>query len=307
MAFYQIATGANHGLRFTPETVIGETPSTPTMAELSYTGTTLGMSRSELESANIRPDRQVAYADSGRETVGGDISFELNPKEYDPLLAGVLFGEWDDDVLTIGTKLQTFTIESAFTDMQKYLQYVGCAIDKMTLNFSPEAYVTGSFSVVGLSAALASWPLSGSPTPTQATGAFNSFTGWLKIDGEEIAVISSLDLTVENALTAEAALFRRSAVALGYGNSKVSGSLSAYMLSGDTLAQKYYQDVKVSMEVQMQRDGVTYTLLAPRVAFTGLQNPVNSTAKIEQNITWKAAVDPISGKSFQITRSFPTP
>lgn len=67
-----------------------ETPSSPTMAKLAYTGDTLGHTKETVISANIRSDRRREFLARVNETAEGDINFELRELTFDQLIAAAL-------------------------------------------------------------------------------------------------------------------------------------------------------------------------------------------------------------------------
>lgn len=305
MALTRIASGANHGVRYVEETILGETPMMPTMIDLAYTECSLGLSRDTLTSSTIRSDRQIPFVRTGVDKIAGSVGFELIAKEYDPFLAAALAGEWEDDVLKAGAALRMFSIERAFSDIGQYALFVGCCVNKFSLSVKPGQIITGSFDLVGLSGGYATAPLSPSPTPSQEPVPFDSFTGSIKADNTEIAVITGIDLNLENGVEPKYTLFKRAAVAVGWGKSNLSGTLSAFFTADATLVQKFIADTRISLEFTLTHDEYSYTFLAPNVTLTGADNPVQGENEISLNIPWQASLDAGIGTNIQITRVLP--
>lgn len=80
------ATGARHSMAYIPEVTYGVTPATPAFQTLRHNGTSLGTSKTSLESAEIRTDRQVAHFRLGNRSVSGDIPIELSYTTFDDFL-----------------------------------------------------------------------------------------------------------------------------------------------------------------------------------------------------------------------------
>ena len=53
-----------------------------------------------------------------------------------------------------GTTKRSFTIEREFGDIDKYARFTGCMINTINLSLKPNAIVTGTFGIVGKTAAL---------------------------------------------------------------------------------------------------------------------------------------------------------
>jgi len=85
-------------LYFSEETLWGETPSTPAMTQLRYTGETLAYSKQSGQSEVIRSDRmRDAILELGY-SAGGDIKFELAYGSFDTLLSGLFGAAWSTPV-----------------------------------------------------------------------------------------------------------------------------------------------------------------------------------------------------------------
>jgi hypothetical protein len=81
-------------LRLSEETVWGETPVTPAMTEVRFTGETLNHVKDTVESNTIRSDRMrddILEVGVGAE---GDINFELSYGDFDAFIEGVMNSDW---------------------------------------------------------------------------------------------------------------------------------------------------------------------------------------------------------------------
>ncbi|MEG1610805.1 MAG: phage tail tube protein [Bilophila sp.] len=301
-----IASGANHGVRYVKETTSGTTPATPVMLELKNTGCSFNLTRDTLTSNTIRSDRQIADVRTGTDKVGGSLDAELCGAEHDALLEAALAGTWTGNVLKAGKVPHSFTFERAYTDIGQYMRFVGCYVNQLTLAVKPNAFVTASFEVVGLTAGLSATPLSATPTASKTTEPFDTFTGTLKIGTQEIAVVTGVDLTLANGVEAKYPVMSRSAIAVGWGKSNLSGTLSAFF-TDDSLTKKFINDEKTSLEFTLTRDGYAYAFLVPKILFTGADAAVQGESEISLNVPFQAVLDPVLATNIQITRTVPAP
>jgi len=76
------------------EVTYGTTPATPALKAIRHTGTSLGLSKENLQSEELRSDRQITDLRHGARQVGGDIEFELSHGSLDDALQAVLMGTW---------------------------------------------------------------------------------------------------------------------------------------------------------------------------------------------------------------------
>lgn len=301
---YTIASGANHGLRYVKETTPGTTPASPTLTELNHNSCSLTLTRDTFTSNALRADRQIPFHRTGVDKIAGDIAFEFGAGEYDVFLEAALAGNWAENVLKVGTAEHAFTLERAFANISQYAVYTGCFVNQLSLSIKPNEMVTGTLSAVGLSGERSEAPLAGSPTPAGETNPFDSFKGSLKIDDQAIAVVTGIDLTLANGIEPQYGLFNRSAQAVSWGRSTLSGTLSAFYTDGN-LPEMFINDSRVKLEFTLTRGDYGYTFLIPNITLTGADDSAQSEGPITLNVPWSAALDATSGTNFRITRTVP--
>ena len=299
-----IASGAKHGLRYVAETIPGTTPEAPELKEVNITSCSLGLTRDTFSSNTLRSDRQISFHRTGVDKIAGDIGFEFCASAWDDFLEAVLAGTWTENVLKSGVDVHSFTMERAFANIGQFAQYAGCFINELSLSVAPNALVTGTFSIIGLSGKTAEEALSETVTPAVAGEPFDSFRGTLKVNDSPIAVVTGIECTLNNGIEPQYALFDRSACAVSWGRSTLSGTLSAFYTDG-SLVDHFIQDERVSLEFTLERGKYGYTFLIPNITLTGADAPADSEGPITLNIPWSAALDADSGTNFQITRTVP--
>lgn len=89
-----MSDSSRHALYAIPEVDYGVTPTTPEFKTIRHTGTTLGLSKSTVVSAELRADRQISDFRHGTKQIGGDIQTELSYGSFDDYLEAVLCGTW---------------------------------------------------------------------------------------------------------------------------------------------------------------------------------------------------------------------
>lgn len=299
-----IASGAKHGLYYIAEETPGTTPETPELQEINITNCSLGLTRDTFSSSTLRSDRQIPFHRTGVDKVAGDIGFEFCAAAWDDFLEAALAGTWAENVLKAGVDVHSFTMERAFANIGQYAQYTGCFINQLSLSVAPNQLITGTFSIVGLSGKNAAATLSSSTLEAKAGDPFDSFKGSLKTDSSPIAVVTGIELTLNNGIEPQYALFDRSACAVSWGRSTLSGTLSAFYTNG-TLVDAFIKDKRISLELTLERGEYGYTFLVPNITLTGADAPAESEGPIVLNIPWSAALDDAAGTNFQITRTVP--
>lgn len=296
-----IASGSRHGLRYVPETTTGVTPST-TPLSLRHTSCSLILTKESITSNELRPDRQIADMRMVGTKVGGDIGFELSFGEYDTLLEAAFMGSWDDDELTSGVLMRSFTFERAFTDIGQYQVFTGCHVNQMTLSMQPSAMTTGTFSLVGKGAGFFTAPLSATPTASATGSVLDTMSGELKEGGTRVALITGIDLTVSNGIDPKFVVGSAVAEVFAPGRSNVSGKVSAFFQNAAMIG-KFIQETPSSLEITLGDGGPgSYKLLLPRIKYSGSDNPTTGDGVIMMDMPFQAVLDPTTGTNIQLTR-----
>lgn len=299
----KIANASRHSLSYVQEIVAGETPSNPQMKAVRHTSCGLGLSRDSFVSDEKRIDRQITDVRTGTNQVAGSIGFEPSLGNFDELFEGCLAGRWEDNELKCGTEEISYTFERGFHDIGKYTRYAGCYLNKMTLSIQPNAMIKGTFEVIGMDAENADAPLSATPEPPRATRQFDSYTGVLKEGDKTIAVVTGIELSLDNGIQPQFVLFQRAAPFVSWGRSNVTGTLTAFFENTD-LIKKFLDETPTSLEFTLEeKEGAgSYTFILPSIYYTGADNPMDSDGPISISMPFQAILDHATGTNMIIRR-----
>lgn len=297
-----IASGGRHGLRYIKEVTPGTTPDTPQMASLRHTGCTLGISRDNITSNELRWDRQISAVRTMADKIQGAVNFEFSYGEFDTLLECALAGTWTDNKLKVGTIEQSLSIERAFTDIGQYGLFSGCYCNRLSVSLKPNALATGSADIIGLAATYSATSACATPTASKTDFPYDTFTGAILEGGTPIGVVTGLDLTLENGITPEFALMRRSAAFVSWRRATCTGTLAAFFQNAAML-QKFLNETISSVSVTLGNGASkSYEISLPKVIYTGADNPANDDGPIALTMPFSAIFDPTLGTNLQITR-----
>lgn len=111
-----MSDAARHSAHFVREEVYGVLPAAPEFTRLRHTSMTLGVQRGSLQSAELRPDRQIANFKLGAVMVAGDIGAELSFGSFDALLEAVTLGTWGAKASKTATTLSIATADDSLND-----------------------------------------------------------------------------------------------------------------------------------------------------------------------------------------------
>lgn len=310
-----MANGSRHSMRIVAESAYGTTPANPVFDIIRHTGTTLGLSKESLQSEELRDDRQISDFRHGAYQVGGDINVELSYGSFDKLLEAVLGGTWEVDTpavgtdrLKAGTTRRSFTIERFFGDIltvdKPYHRFTGVEFNTLSLAINANAMVTGAFGVLGQNMATSTAIVAGATyNPATTTSPLDSFTGTLQEAGVPIAVITEIQLNVENGLEARYVVGSKQSIRPSIGRSNVSGQVTAYF-ENSTLLDKFINETESSIVFELPDGaGNLYTVTLPRIKYTGGQPDVDGEGPITLSMPFQALLDATTGTNIIIDRN----
>jgi hypothetical protein len=307
------AVGSRHSAAYIAESTYGTTPSTPTFDNIRHTSASLGLSKTTLESGELRDDRQIAHLRHGNKSVAGDIGFELSYTTFDDFLEAALGGTWATDTpsagidqLQAGTTRRSFTIERKFANIAtpEWHRYTGAEINSFSLSVAPDAMVTGTFNFMAQDFSIGTAAIAGSSyNAATTTDPFDSFSGTITEGGSAIANVTSVELTLENGLsplfTVGSALTDRPTI----GKSRVTGTMTTYFQS-KALLDKFINETASSLVFVLQDPaGNTYDFTLPNIKYTGGQPDVSGEGEITIALPFTALYDSTEGSNITIERN----
>lgn len=302
-----MADGSRHSLRMVAENTYGVTPSDPVFEYVRHTGTTLGLSKEGLQSEELRDDRQISDFRHGARQVGGDITFELSYGSFDPILEALLGGTWTNDVLKAGIIRRSFTLERFFGDIlpadKPYHRFTGVEFNTLQLQVNANEMITGTIGVVGKDMITDSAAIPGATYgAVSTTSPLDSFTGTLNEAGTPIAVITEIQLNLDNGLDPRFVVGSKTTLRPAIGRSNVSGTITAYF-ENSLLLDKFINEVESSILFNLP-DGAGNNLkfTLPRIKYNGGQPDVQGEGPITLSMPFQALLDPVTGTNIIIER-----
>ena len=298
-----IATGSRHNLSYILESTFGTTPSSPGFTPILHTGTTMGLTKEAMESEELREDRQIAHYRHGNKSVSGDINFELSYGGLDALLEAVMCGSWATNVLKAGTTRRSFTLERHHQDIGKYLRSTGCQFNAFSLSVAPNSMVTGSFGVIGKGFTTSSSTLGSSTYSAETTTApFDSFTGSITEGGSAVAVITGLELNVDNGMEALYVVGSDETLEPSIGKSTVTGSITAYF-ENTALIDKFIAETASAIVFTLTDAlGNDYIVSLPNIKYNSGSPEVSGPGAITVTLDFVALYNASDASQMKITR-----
>lgn len=307
------ATGARHSMAYIAEVTYGTTPATPTLSDIRHTSCNIGLTKSALESAEVRSDRQIAHFRHGNKNVAGDIGIELSYGTFDDFLEAALGGTWDADTpsvgidqLQVGTTRRSFTVERKFDNLAtpEWHRYTGAEVNTFNLSVAPDAIITGSFGMIAQDTAIATSAIAGSSYgAATTTEPFDSFSGTITEGGSAIGTVTSLELTLENGMNPLFVVGSDVTEEPSIGKSRVTGTLTVFFQS-KALLDKFINETSSSLVFVLQDPaGNTYDFTLPNIIYTGGQPDVDGEGEVTIALPFTALYDSTEGSNLTIERN----
>lgn len=302
-----MSDGSRHAAYLVPETVYATTPTTPSMLAIRHTGFTLGMMKKTLQSTEIRADRQIADFRMGSQQIGGAIDFEpAADATFEAMLEASLCGIWAGSELKADVVRRSFSVLRYFSDMasggKPYHLFTGVEFGGFKLKCTADAMVTGSFSVLGKSMALSTTAPAGATLGTPSvTSPMDSFSGALTEGGSTLAVVTEVELSLENALAPRFVVGSKTTIRPSIGRSNMSGKMTAYF-EDSSLVDKFINETSSSLQFVLTAGANSYTFKLGNIKYTGGQPDVKGEGPITLAMPWQAVYDPDDLSQIVITK-----
>ena len=307
MAFAQ---NSRSGLSYIVESTFGTTPA-GNFTALPYNTHSLNLTKDRVAGNEIQPDRMVRVDRHGNRQSAGDIVVDLRDGDFDSFLESAMFNVWDNtpvgaDVLKVGTTPKYLSIEDAANDITQFRLFTGQAVSSMAVSLAPNQMVTTTFSMVGKD-----MTISGTGKTVDAASAnqpFDAYSGDLSIgnvaSASSVAIVTSLDFTLDNALAPTFVIGDDSTPQLEYGMASVEGTFTAYFEDA-ALINRFIDEVESELIVSVNDPTAAneYTFGFPRIKINGADVPVDGgTGSRVITLPFVALYDATEATNFYINR-----
>jgi len=307
MAFAQ---NSRSGLSYIVESTFGTTPA-GNFTALPYNTHSLNLTKDRVAGNEIQPDRMLRVDRHGNRQSAGDIVVDLRDGDFDSFLESAMFNVWDNtpvgaDVLKVGTTPKYFSIEDAANDITQFRLFTGQAVSSMAVSLAPNQMVTTTFSMVGKD-----MTISGTGKTVDAASAnqpFDAYSGDLSIgnvaSASVVAIVTSLDFTLDNALAPTFVIGDDSTPQLEYGMASVEGTFTAYFEDA-ALINRFIDEVESELIVSVNDPTAAneYTFGFPRIKINGADVPVDGgTGSRVITLPFVALYDATEATNFYINR-----
>jgi hypothetical protein len=179
--------------------------------------------------------------------------------------------------LTMGTQKRSFTIEQAMADATLWERFTGVRVGGATFNVQPTGMSTVSWELMGQNFVIgtASQYFT-SPASETTTGVLSGIDGNLRLNGEEQAVVTGLQINFSNNLSMQPVIGSQQVPDIFYGRMVVTGTVSAYLEDAD-LINAFVNESEIDLVAVLEtganpQDFLSFNL--QRIKLTGAQKTI---------------------------------
>ena len=301
MAFAQ---GSRSSLSFIVESTFGTTPA-GNFTNLPFSTHSLNLTKDRVAGNDIQADRMSRVDRHGNRQVAGDIAVDLRDADYDAFLESAMLNTWATNVLKVGVTPKFFSVEDYAADIDQARVFTGCSVSTMAISLAPNQMVTTTFGMVGKDMSMSDTE----KTQDAASGAapFDAYSGDLAIGNvggaTSVAIVTSLDFTLNNSFAPTFVIGDDSAPSLEYGRAEVEGTLTAYFEDA-SLINRFLNETETEIEVSVDdpTGGNSYTFQFPKVKINSADVGVDGPTSRMISMSFVALYDDTEGTNLKITR-----
>jgi hypothetical protein len=166
----------------------------------------------------------------------------------------------------------SYTIEHSYTDISQSQVFTGCRISQMTVKLPSTGLATIDFPILGINSTESATAYFTAPAAASTGKILAAVNGAMYVGGVQVAVVTSIDFTVNGNMTTGDVVGSNIAPDIFPGSIDVTGTLSAYFLD-QTFQSAFYNETEVAVLVVLTTDNTANSQFMvfnfPRCKFNG--------------------------------------
>ena len=177
-------------------------------------------------------------------------------------------------------------------------------MNTLALQVSANAIITGTLGIIGKDLTLDTAAIAGATYPAVSTTApLDSFTGAMTEGGGAVAVVTEIQLNLDNGMAARYVVGSKTTIHPSIGRSNITGTVTVFFEDADMLL-KFINETESSMAFTLPDGaGNKYTFTVPRLKYSGGQPDVGGEGPITLAMPFQALRDAVSGSNIIIKRT----
>lgn len=147
----------------------------------------------------------------------------------------------------------SYTIEHFYSDIGQSEVFTGCRVSQMAVKLPSTGLATIDFPIMGIDATESTSQYFSSPAAASTGQILAAVNGAMFMNGVQVAVITSIDFTINGTMTTGDVVGSNVAPDIFPGSVDVTGTLSAYFLD-ETFQSAFFNETEVSIVVALTAD-----------------------------------------------------
>lgn len=299
------ASNANAQLGLIKEVVPGTTPATPSLVAQRFSTYDPQLQRGALDDDSKTGRREKIAVTTGNNSISASLGGNLAYDNFDSLFESLMFNTFTADALKIGNTVQSLTIEEHQMDIAQYRVLRGAMVNTVTMSTTTENYTTVSFDMLAMSlSGFSNGSVDANGYSAQpATDAFFHCEGEVEEGGVVLGIVTSIDISMTNNLTANYVIGKCDADDISPGMIDITGTLNVNLVD-NSLVNKFMSGSYSSLKLTLaDAAGNSMSFYLPKIKYTAANVPIESGSGLRTlSLPFTAVFDPTEGSGLVITR-----
>lgn len=263
----------------------------------------INLSKEEFDDPSIRGDRQKRFHRHGNRNVAGDLTIAYSHEAFDMLFESIFMNKWAEDELKIGQQGISLTMQALHRDKEVQFVHRGLRANTYSMEVNTSGVVQSSFGFVGVDTSTPTTPIDDAPTPSPNKQPYTHLSGVFREGNQVNGVITSIQLDIENNLTADYALGSDNAICISSEMLTVTGTLVAKFRNME-LYNKFVNEQTSALEFTINDgNGNSHNWKLPQVKYTAAEVPVSDGGSLTVTLPFVALYDEARGTTVELNRS----
>lgn len=299
------ASNANAEIAIIKELVPGTTPVTPVLTRQRFSTFNPTFTKAALDDDSKTGSREKVAVNTGNNSVTGALTGNLCFQNFDTLFESLMFSTWSSDELRVGNTPASLTIERHHVDIAQYQVMRGAQVNTLSMTTNTENYTTLSFDLIARSlSGFSGTSVSVSPYTAQTNyDAFFHCDGEVEEGGVVLAIVTAVDISFTNNLTANYVIGNCDADDVSPGIIDITGTLTVNLVD-NTLVNKFMTGAYSSLKLTLaDAAGNSMSFYLPKIKYSGANAPIESgSGLISLQLPFTAVKDAGEGSGLVISR-----
>lgn len=274
-----IAQGARSQLLIKAQTAFG-TLATGNYTKKKFVTHTLDLVKGAVKDPTIRSDREISDFRLTTKNGQGDIVVSLAYLDFEDLLASTMFNPWASSFTSLGVTPQWLSIEDGALDISQFRLHQDMLVSKAVIKMTPAGIVTATFTMVGSTMTQNATTGGGTAVAAGTNPPFDALRGSIYDDaaesGSALAIVTGLDLTIDNQAKPQFAIGNQAAALIEYGMADVSGQMTLFYQDA-VMANRFIAETEFGLSFSLtDLNGHGMEFQMGRVKLTGNAVPVGN-------------------------------